>query len=88
VYGLKSKSQHDAALADGHCDTSYCYDDTGFSARSDAQKAGNIATVAFIAGGVGLAAGAVLWLTGKPKSDHPTAELRIGPGSIGLGGTW
>lgn len=51
---------------DGHCTGNTC-DDVGRSLRSDSLSAGTTSTVTFIAGGVLLALGAVLWLT-EPKS--------------------
>jgi hypothetical protein len=60
------------------------------ASESDSQTWGNVSTVAFIVGGVGLAAAAVLWFT-APKSDQspPTsAALTVGPGAIQFSGTW
>jgi hypothetical protein len=58
---------------------STCTDDAGSQAWSDAKKVGNISTIAFIAGGVALAGGAVLWFTAPSQT-----EVGLGPGSIRL----
>jgi hypothetical protein len=42
--------------------------------------------VAFIAGGVALAGGAVLWLTGRPETG--ATQVSFGPGSVALRGAW
>ncbi len=57
-----------------------CADSAGTQAWSDAKAAGNISTIAFIAGGVALAGGVVLWFTAPSKK----AEVGLGPGSIRL----
>jgi hypothetical protein len=51
---------------------------------------GNVSTITFIVGGVGLAAGITLFLTAPraTESHAPTAELRVGPGHVALLGTW
>lgn len=85
VFGLKSKSKHDDA--ESHCDGGNCFDTDGVALREDARSAGNVATVAFIVGGVGLAGAAVLWFTGGP-SDEPKTGLVIGPGRLALRGTF
>ena len=54
-----------------------CVDTAGTKAWSDAKTAGNISTIAFIAGGVALAGGAVLWFTAPAKT-----EVGLGPASI------
>jgi hypothetical protein len=69
-----------------------CADQNGVNAWSSAKSAGNVSTVAFIVGGVGLAGGAVLWFTAKPEkvegTDAKGVRVGIGPGSIQLKGTW
>jgi hypothetical protein len=65
-----------------------CANQSGVNAWSDAKSAGNISTIAFIAGGVALAGGAALWFTAKPASNGPRAQVGVGPGSIQLKGTW
>ena len=84
VFGLKSKSDHDEASK--YCAGSQCSDARGVSAGNDAHSAGNVATLAMIVGGVGLAGGAALWFT-APKS-RSDASARLGAStrlSVGLG---
>jgi hypothetical protein len=84
VFGLKSKSDHDEA--EKYCDGSRCTDARGVTAGNAAHSAGNVATVAMIIGGVGLAAGVTLWFT-APKAPA-TAALKVMPGSLHLQGTF
>jgi hypothetical protein len=80
VFGLKSKSAHDEAVP--LCDDTGC-DPTGNDARERALAAGDISTVAFIAGGVGVAAGTILWLTAPSN-----VRVSVGMGSLRVEGTW
>jgi hypothetical protein len=60
------------------------------TASHDAISAGNVATVAFIAGGVLLGAGAVLWLTApRESSSAPAVALAplVAPSGAGIGAT-
>lgn len=82
VYGLESKSKHDEAH--GSCASKLCSDQSAVAAAGDAIIDGNIATVAFVAGGVALATGAVLWLTAGPSS----TEVSVGMGSILVRRSW
>jgi hypothetical protein len=86
VFGLESKSKHDEAKSCG----ATCPDVQSHNANEDALKFGNISTVAFIVGAVGLASGATLWLTAKPSQAGSSAGPRvgIGPGSVQLRGTF
>jgi hypothetical protein len=84
VFGLKSMSSHDDA--EKQCKGNTCTAE-GVAARDDALAAGNVSTVAFIVGGVGLAAGTVLWFTLPSSSDRSAAErgrLRVGLSPLGL----
>ena len=50
---------------------------------------GNVATIGFIAGGVGLVGGAVLWLSARREpSSAPSVQVGLGPGSMQVLGTW
>lgn len=82
VFGLKAKSKHDEAAS--HCDGSVCRDQTGVDLKSQARSAGNISTVGFIVGGVGLAAGATLWFTAGPKH----TEVGLTPSGVSVRGVW
>lgn len=56
----------------------------------DAVNAGNISTIAFIAGGVGIAGGITLWLTapGPERSNAASAQIELAPRMIRIHGTW
>jgi hypothetical protein len=57
----------------------------GVIAWSDAVSTGNASTVAFAFGGLGLVAGAVLWLT-APSA--PSVQVALGAGSLRVEGAW
>jgi hypothetical protein len=65
-----------------------CKDPSGVSQWSDAKSAGNVSTVAFVVGGVALAAGAVLWLTAPSSTPGPSAQVGVGPGVLQVAGVW
>jgi hypothetical protein len=50
----------------------------GFSSRQDAQSAGNVSTIAFVAGGAVLAAGVTMFVLAKPRSNSGMA-IRMTP---------
>jgi hypothetical protein len=77
VFGLKSVRKHNEA--DDHCDGRICRDQAGVDLKSDAIHAGNVSTVAFVLGGVGLAAGVTLTLLGRADSTRPSVGLRVTP---------
>jgi hypothetical protein len=88
IYGLRSSAKN--SDADPYCDSDGgCWDERGYDDMEDAVAAGNVSTVAFIVGGAGLAAGAVLWFT-APSGDAGSGQtaLGVGPGSIRLRTTW
>lgn len=76
------KSDAEAACPDR------CATQEGVDKWSEAKSAGNGATVGFVAGGVVLAAAAVLWFTAPTPRGAPTARVGVGPGSIGVEGRW
>jgi hypothetical protein len=82
AFGIMAMSSKSDAqnVCPNHCTTA-----DGLSSWSDAASAGNISTVGFIIGGVGIAGAAVLWFT-APKSS--TTRVGFGPGSLQLKGTW
>jgi hypothetical protein len=86
VFGLQSMSKGDEA--DEHCDGGSCRVQEGVELREDARTAGNISTIGFIVGGVGLAGGAVLWFTASPSRSEPQAGLVVGPGRVAVRGTF
>lgn len=91
-FGLKAKSSWDDA--DSACPSRTGCDDAAVSKGDDAQSQATWSTIGFSVAGVGLAAAAVLWLTapdeGAESAGHtPTGlALRVGPGSIALGGRY
>ena len=70
---------------DRTCDGGYCTDVEGVRAADAAISAGNVSTLAWIVGGVGLGAGVVLWLT-EPSEEKAATQLKIGPGSLQVRG--
>jgi len=81
IFGLQSMSKHNDAKA--ACPAA-CADANGVKLWDDARSAGNISTVGFVVGALGLAGGTILVLSAKPAN----AQVGVGPGSIRLGGTW
>jgi hypothetical protein len=88
-YGLYSLSKHNQA--NKVCPGATCPTADGANLWRQAVDAGNVATVGFVVGAVGLAAGAALWFTaptaGDP-SEGPTVQVGIGPGTLQLSGAW
>jgi hypothetical protein len=82
VFGLRSLSARNEAQKT--CDGPACTSAEGVEFRSEAITNGNMSTAAFIIGGVGLAAGAVLWLTAPDGS----TQVGVGPGSVQVGARW
>ena len=82
-FGFQSMSKK--SNADSECVGKAC-SAQGLQDRNDAVTAGNISTVAFIAGGVLVAGGVVLWLTAKAPSHQVGVRLVpvVGAGSGGL----
>jgi hypothetical protein len=85
VFGvLASNAWNNAKTACGG-DVGHCTDvPSATSDKSTTVTDGTISTIAFIAGGVLVAGGAVLFFTGAPRESTPAASLRISP-SIGPG---
>jgi hypothetical protein len=87
VFGLQSMSKHSDAK--NACPNGQCSTSEGVGLENDARSAGNRSTIFFALGGVGLAAGAVLWFTAKSESANtPSAQLGLGPGTLQLRTTW
>lgn len=85
-YGVRS--MHEGDTRDKYCKNGACDDLRGVDAGNDARRSGNIATAGWILGGVGLASAVALFWTDRAKrTDRPTAQLRLGPTSIVIGGT-
>jgi hypothetical protein len=76
----------DKSTVDAHCPMKAC-DAQGRSALNDAQTFATVSTVFVVVGAVGLAAAATTFLV-TPKKSDVQARLQLGPGYVGLGGTF
>jgi hypothetical protein len=93
VFGIRSILKHNES--DRYCGKDgLCSDPRGVSAMEAARSAGDVSTVAFVAGGLALGVGTVLLLT-APASDVNDTErnqsatrLEIGPGAVQLRGAF
>ena len=91
-FGLKAQSTYSDALA--QCNPSRQCDQQGVDLGNDATSQATISTVAFVAGGVLLAGGAVLYLTAprgtastaKAKPDRTPEKMHVSLGGPGLAG--
>lgn len=81
-FGLSSLSKR--SDAEGHCNADDACDPTGLRLRDDALRAGNVATIATIAGGAALAGGILLVLT-APGGDRKKGSLKVAP-QVAAGG--
>jgi hypothetical protein len=82
IFGLQSMSKNNDATA--KCPGA-CSDQAGVELWNEARSAGNISTIGFVVGGVGLATGAILWFTAKPSR---TTALHVGPGTVQIRGSF
>jgi hypothetical protein len=81
VVAMSQKSDAQSACPDA------CATADGVSKWSTAGKTGDISTIAFVVGGVGVAGAALLWFTagdGSPSSP----QVGLGPGGLQARGTW
>lgn len=65
-----------------------CPDQASSDKWSDAGSTGNISTIGFIVGGVGLAGAAALWFTAPSTASGPSAQVGLGLGAVQVKGTW
>lgn len=85
-FGLHAISLRDRS--NERCDGNLC-DGEGFTLRKDARVAGNVSTVAFVVGALGLGAGVTLWALGAPEREvHASVTVVPGLAVVGLGGRW
>jgi hypothetical protein len=91
VLALDARSKYDDA--DSLCDARGCAPQAA-SLQDGARARGNVATVAFIAGGVALAGAAVVWFA-FPGPRAPSsgiapngARVGLGPGGVAVGGSF
>jgi hypothetical protein len=85
-FGIDSIAKHNQA--ESACPQTTCpttNGQNGVNLWNDARTAGNVSTVAFIVGGVGLAGMAVLWLT---AGSADSTRVGLGPGSVDVQGVW
>lgn len=82
IFGLMAKSKNDASYSDG-CHENSCLQ-PGLDDRSAAKTDALISTIGFVASGVLIAGGAVLYLTAPHKSAKATIAPAVGPKSAGL----
>jgi len=71
IFALQAKSKW--SDADDRCPDKTCSDKEAVGLADDAKSAGNIATIGFGVGLVGLATGAVLWLTAPSSKERASA---------------
>jgi hypothetical protein len=84
-FGLSAGSKWDDAKA-GCRDYPYDCSSQALDKQSSASSQATVSTVAFIAGGVAVAAGAVLWLTAG--SGEAKTALGVGPGNVVVKGSF
>jgi hypothetical protein len=86
VFGLQALSKRDDAQR--VCPAT-CADPTGVALWRDAKSAGNVSTVAFVAGGVAAAAAAAIWLSAPARRrEAPGMEVGVGPSGVTVRGRW
>jgi hypothetical protein len=86
VFGVMAISEkNDAQSA---CPGNPCRTQDGVNKWSTASSTGNISTIGFVVGGVGLAGAAVLWFTAPHSTSGATAHVGFGPGLLQVKGTW
>jgi serine/threonine-protein kinase len=76
VFGLDAKSKLDDSGA--HCGAGNVCDAAGVELRDDAIGAGTRSTIAFVVGGVMLAAGVILYFTAPRSTAFPTPRSAVG----------
>ena len=76
VYGLRTSSIWNDAKT--HCTGVEC-DRTGVTLATDAKNAGTVSTISFVAGGVLLAGGAILFFTAPHGSSKPSSSGKRAP---------
>jgi hypothetical protein len=81
AFGLAAQSKWAQAKTD--CGPGCGPDAPAQQEKSEAQKDAGASTIAFVAGGVAVAVGAVLWLT-APRSTSPVTGLQVVP-AVGVG---
>jgi len=83
-FGLRASSTWDDAK-DACADFPYECGERGKGLQEDASRDATISTIGFVVGGVGLAAGAILWFTMDSPSN---TQVGLAPGRVSLKGTF
>jgi hypothetical protein len=94
VFGLKAKSQNDDTYS-GHCNANGVCDAAGLQGRVDALNSATVSTIGFVAGGIAVAAGAIIYFTAPSVGlSKRSAGLALAPtftpsgGGVALRGAW
>jgi hypothetical protein len=83
VAGAIAVSKHDQASA--YCTGTLCHDPRGITLNDESAHAGTISTIAFVTGGVGLAAFGVLWwIAPRTSTSGLSVVPRAGTRSAGI----
>jgi hypothetical protein len=83
AFGVMAMSQkNDAQSA---CPGSQCATQAGVNKWNNAGSTGNVSTVGFVIGGLGVAGAAVLWFTAPTSA---STQVGLGPGMLQVKGTW
>jgi hypothetical protein len=83
AFGFVAKSKLDQSNS-GPCNATDHCDPNGLATRKDAESAANLSTILFVAGGVALAAGVVLYVT-APRHSTGTGIV-VAPVPVAGGG--
>jgi hypothetical protein len=86
AFGLMAASKK--STAERACPNNPCDSEEGVAKWSDAGSTGNISTIAFIVGGVGVAGAALLWFSTPRSSAGASAQVGVGPGALEVKGSW
>ncbi|HET6146284.1 MAG TPA: hypothetical protein VFH68_02040 [Polyangia bacterium] len=66
-----------------------CTDTDGVQMWRDARRSGNLSTIGFVVGGVGLAGAVLLWVTARPEPELTArSQVTVGLGTIAVRGRW
>lgn len=83
AFGVVAMSQKSAAQS--ACPTNPCGTQDGVNRWNNAGSTGNVSTIGFIIGALGVGGAAILWLTAPAPV---SAQLGVGPGLLQVKGAW
>lgn len=88
IFGVLSMGHKNEAKP--YCNGNDCWDQRGVDEKHSAIVTGDVSTIAFVAGGVLIAGGAVLWFSAprRPASEQAKLGLGVFGTTVGAGGTW